>query len=112
MTLTALTKFVKPKVKAEVFQVERGGDGHASIYFFATDPKSGKVQTFCVGCDKADEIRVWPGGFEKLRIEANPLPPDSPKSDVRKKRSIVRFGSEMYIIGYGFQSYHVDVGDY
>jgi hypothetical protein len=112
MTLTALTKFVKPKVKAEVFQVERGGDGHVSIYFFATDPKSGKVRTFVVTCDQADEIRVWPGGFEKLRVEAKPLPPDSVKSAIRKKGSIIRFGGEMYIVGYGFSSHHVDVGDY
>ena len=113
MTLTALKKFVKPGVRAEVSAVERGGDGHVSIYFFATDPKFGKVRAFVVSCDKADEIRVWPGGFEKLRVEAKPLPVGSPKPDVRKKRSIVRFGGEMYIIGYGFSSHHVvDVWNY
>ena len=109
MTLTALARYISPKTKAEIFQVERGGDGHVTIYFFCTDPKTRRVRNFAVICDAADEIRVWPDSFQKLRVEkASPLR-DGAKPLRTKRRSLVRFG-DMHIIGYGFQSVYIPVG--
>jgi len=109
MTLTALTRYISPKTKAEVFQIERGGDGHVTIYFFCTDPKSKRLRNFSIMCAAADEIRVWPGSFSKLRVEKAPPLRGTSKPLLSKKRSIVRF-SDMYIIGYGFNSIYIPVG--
>ncbi len=109
MTLSALTRYISPKTKAEVFQVERGGDGHVTVYFFCTDPETQKIRNFAVTCDTADEIRVWPESFGTLCIETAPPLREGAKPLRTKKRALLRFG-EMHIIGYGFQSIYIPVG--
>src|SRR5437867_4167627 len=109
MTLPALTRYISPKTKAEVFQVERGREGHVTIYFFCTDPTTGSIRNFAIMCDGADEIRVWPATFSRLTVEKAPPPRGGEKRFTRKKRSVVRF-DEMYIIGHGFESVYIPVG--
>lgn len=109
MTLAALTRYISPKTKAEVFQVERGGDGHVTVYFFCTDPATQQTRNFAIVCDAADEIRVWPDAFQTLRVEEAPPLRDGAKPPRAKKRALLRFG-EMHIIGCAFRSVDIDVG--
>jgi hypothetical protein len=108
MTLTALTRFISKRRKGEIFQIERGGDGHTTIYFHCTDPTTGKVRHFAVSCEKAEQIRVYPESFSKLTIHADTTPPRTDSRPTGKRRKKVLF-DEMYITGYGFQSVYVPV---
>ena len=106
MTLTALTRFISKNRKGEVFQVERDGQGGASVYFFCKDKATGKTRHFTICCAKAEKIRVWPDSFSKLAVRAEGKTDASRKFG--KRRKVVSF-DEMYIIGYGFESIHVPV---
>lgn len=107
MTLTALTRFISKHRRGEIFQVERNGAGGATVYFYCTDPKTGKAKHFTICCDKAEKIRVYPESFSKLAIRADTKTDGSRKTG--KRRKVVSF-DKMYIIGYGFQSVHIPVG--
>ena len=110
MTLTALTRFISKRRKGEIFQVERGSDGHATIYFYCKDSATGKNRHFAISCDKADKIRVYPETFSKLSIQNDAQSPTaSSKLKAHKSRKIVSF-DKMYITGYGFQSIYVPIG--
>jgi hypothetical protein len=107
MTLTALTRFISKNRGGEIFQVERDGQGGASVYFFCKDKATGKTRHFTIICAKAEKIRVYPESFSKLSIRADGAADDSRQSG--KRRKIVSF-DDMYIVGYGFESIHVPVG--
>ena len=107
MTLTALTRFISKKRKGEIFQVERDGQGGASVYFFCKDKATGKTRHFTICCAKAEKIRVYPETFNKLSVRADGTADDSRKGG--KPRKIVSF-DDMYVVGYGFESIYVPVG--
>jgi hypothetical protein len=108
MTLIALTRFISKRRKGEIFQIERGGDGHATIYFHCTDPVTGRVRHFAVSCEKAEQIRVYPESFSKLTFQADTTPQSAGSRQSGKRRKKVLF-DEMYITGYGFQSIYVPI---
>ncbi len=80
-----------------------------TVYFLCTDLRTKRIRHFSVWCDAADEIRVWPDSFGKLRVEKAPPLPLGTKLLSTKRRSLVRFG-DMHIIGYGFKSIYIPVG--
>jgi hypothetical protein len=105
MTITALTRFISKRRKGEIWQVERGPDGHATVYFSTRERATGKVRHFTIICNKAEKIRVYPESFSKLAIRA-----DTDSSRRTGKRRKVIFFDEMFITGYGFESIYVPVG--
>jgi len=88
------------------FQVERDGQGGATVYFFCKDKATGKTRHFTICCAKAEKVRVYPESFSQLAIRAD-TKTDGPRP-TGKRRKVVSF-DEMYIIGYGFQSIYVPV---
>jgi hypothetical protein len=106
MTLTALTRFISKSRRGEIIQVERDGQGGATVYFFCKDKANGKVRHFTIGCAKAEKIRVYPESFSKLSVRAAGKTDASRKFG--KRRKVVSF-DDMYIIGYGFESIYVPV---
>ncbi len=107
MTLTALTRFISKSRQGEIFQVERDGQGGASVYFFCTDKATGRKRHFTISCAQAEKIRVYPETFSKLTIRSDGKTDAARKSG--KRRKIVSF-DDMYIIGYGFESIQVPIG--
>ena len=107
MTLTALTRFISKNRKGEIFQVERDGQGGATVYFFCKDKATGKIRHFTVGCAKAEKIRVYPQSFSRLSIRADGVTDDSRAFGKRRKKL---YFDDMYISGYGFESIHIPVG--
>ena len=103
MTLSEWARFISRETKAEVFSVERGPDGHVSNYCNCIDPATGRRRHFAITCDAADEIRVWPAAFNKLKMEKAPPVANVPKALAGKRRSILHF-DDMHIIGYGFRT--------
>jgi hypothetical protein len=106
MTLTALTRFISKDRKGEIFVVERNGAGGATVYFYCTDPRTGRPRHFTISCQKAEKIRVYPESFSKLSIQADGTNESRTSGKRRKKVSF----DQMYVVGYGFESIHVPVG--
>jgi len=107
MTLTALTRFISKNRRGEIFQVERDGQGGATVYFFCKDKATGKTRHFTICCAKAEKIRVYPESFSKLSVRADSVTDESRKFG--KRRKTVSF-DDMYVTGYGFESIYVPVG--
>jgi hypothetical protein len=107
MTLTALTQFISKGRKGEIYQVERDGQGGASVYFYCKDKTPRKNRYFTIHCTEAEKIRVYPESFSKLSIRADRIS-DGSRTTARR-RKIVSF-DDMYIVGYGFESIHVPIG--